>query len=304
MHTPNPQALPRSPLRIALSFGVVTLIWGSTWLVIKTQLGVVPPSWSVTWRFLLAGLVMAGVCLFNGKRLWLGPQGHGFALAIGLMQFSLNFNLVYRAEQHLASGLVALTFALLIIPNAGLSALFLGTRITRRFALGGALGIAGLAMVFARDSLSPGANSGEIGLGLTLAIAAVICAGIANVMQASAVGRAQPLEAGLAWAMGYGTIINGGVALAVSGPPSFDMSPGYIGGLAYLGIVASALAFSLYYVLIREIGAARAAYTSVIIPLVAMTLSTIFEGYRWSPLAVAGAVLALVGLVMALRSRD
>lgn len=300
MHAPAPT---RSPLRIALSFAVVTLIWGSTWLVIKTQLGVVPPSWSVTWRFLLAGLVMAGVCLFTGKRLRLGPQGHAFALAIGLMQFSLNFNLVYRAEAHLASGLVALTFALLIIPNAVLSALFLGARITRGFAIGSALGIAGLALVFARDIFAPGANGDEIALGLALTVAGVICAGIANVMQASMVGRAQPLEAGLAWAMGYGTIINAGVALTVSGPPVFDTSPVYIAGVAYLGIIASALAFSLYYVLIREIGAARAAYSSVIIPLVAMTLSTVFEGYRWSALAVAGALLALAGLVVALRSR-
>lgn len=299
MHAPQP----RSPLRTALSFGVVTLIWGSTWLVIKTQLGVVPVSWSVTWRFVVAGLALLGLCLATGKTLRLTPRGHLFALAVGILQFSVNFNLVYRAEAHLASGLVALTFALLIIPNAVLSALFLGTRITPGFAIGAGLGIAGLALVFARDLLAPGADGGEIGLGMALALAAVLCAGIANVMQATALGRAQPLEAGLVWAMFYGTIINAGVAWALTGPPAFDWSPGYVAGVAYLGIVASALAFSLYYALIREIGAGKAAYTSVIIPLVAMSLSTAFEGYRWSALAVAGAVLALIGLVIALRSR-
>ncbi len=297
-------ALPRSPLRIAISFGIITLIWGSTWLVIKTQLGVVPASWSVTWRFLLAGIVMAVVCRVRGKPLRLSPQGHLFALAIGLMQFSLNFNLVYRAEEHLASGLVALTFALLIIPNSALSAIFLGSRITPRFAVGSVLGIAGLVLVFARDLIAPGADGGEIGLGLVLAVAAVLCAGVANVMQATMVGRRQPLEPGLAFAMAYGTIINAGVAWAMTGPPVFDPSPVYIAGVAYLGIVASALAFSLYYTLIREIGAGKAAYTSVVVPLVAMGLSTAFEGYRWSALAVGGAVLALSGLVVALRSRS
>ena len=300
MHAPSP----RSPLRIAISFGIITLIWGSTWLVIKTQLGVVPASWSVTWRFLLAGVVMAAVCLATGKPLRLSPRGHLFALAIGLMQFSLNFNLVYRAEEHLASGLVALTFALLIIPNTALSAIFLGSRITARFAVGSILGIAGLVLVFARDLLAPGADGAEIGLGLGLAIAAVVCAGVANVMQATQIGRRQPLEPGLAFAMAYGTIINGAVAWALTGPPVFDPSPTYIAGIAYLGIIASALAFSLYYTLIREIGAGKAAYTSVIVPLVAMGLSTAFEGYHWSALAVAGAVLALAGLVVALRSRD
>ena len=300
MHAPSP----RSPLRIAISFGIITLIWGSTWLVIKTQLGVVPASWSVTWRFLLAGVVMAAVCLATGKPLRLSPRGHLFALAIGLMQFSLNFNLVYRAEEHLASGLVALTFALLIIPNTALSAIFLGSRITPRFAIGSLLGIAGLVLVFARDLLAPNADGGEIGLGLALAVAAVLCAGVANVAQATQVGRRQPLEPGLAFAMAYGTIINAAVAWALTGPPVFDPSPAYIAGVAYLGIIASALAFSLYYTLIREIGAGKAAYTSVIVPLVAMGLSTAFEGYRWSALAVAGALLALAGLVVALRSRD
>jgi drug/metabolite transporter (DMT)-like permease len=302
MHAPAPQ--PRSPLRIALSFGVVTLIWGSTWLVIKSQLGVVPASWSVTWRFVVAGLALLGLCLATGKRLRLSPRGHLFALAIGLLQFSLNFNLVYRSEAHLASGLVALTFALLIIPNAVLSAVFLGTRITPGFAIGSGLGIVGLALVFARDLFAPGANGGEIGLGMAFALAAVLCAGIANVMQASATGRAQPLEGGLVWAMFYGTLINAAVAFTLTGPPVFDWSPTYIAGIAYLGIMASAVAFSLYYALIREIGAGKAAYSSVIIPLVAMSLSTAFEGYRWSALAVGGAALALVGLVIALRSRD
>lgn len=247
---------------------------------------------------------MVGVCLATGKRLRLSPLGHLFALAVGGLQFCLNFNLVYRAEAHLTSGLVALTFALLIVPNTVLSAIFLGARVTPRFAIGGGLGIAGLALVFARDIFAPGADGGEIALGIALAATAVLCAGVANVMQASMTGRAQPLEGGLAWAMFYGTAINASFAWWVAGPPVFDASPLYIAGVLYLGVVASAVAFSLYYVLIREMGAGKAAYTSVIIPLVAMTLSTVFEGYRWSALAIAGAVLALIGLVVALRSRD
>ena len=302
MHAPANTQL--SPLRIAVSFAVVTLIWGSTWLVIKTQLGVVPASWSVTWRFVVAGIVMVGVCLAKGRSLRLSPRGHGFALAIGLLQFCLNFNLVYRAEAHLTSGLVALTFALLIIPNAVLSALFLGSRITPGFAIGSGLGIAGLALVFARDLLAPGADGGEIGIGMAFAIAAVVCAGVANVMQATPNGRAQPLEPGLAWAMFYGTVFNAATAWTLAGPPQFDASAPYVAGVLYLGIVASALAFSLYYPLIRVIGAGKAAYTSVLVPLVAMALSTTFEGYRWSALAVGGAALALTGLVVALRSRD
>jgi drug/metabolite transporter (DMT)-like permease len=285
-------------------FGIVTLIWGSTWLVIKTQLGVVPVSWSVAWRFLLGGSVMMLLCLATGKSLRLDRRGHGFALAIAVSQFVLNFNLVYRAEQHVTSGLVALTFALLIVPNTLLSAVFLGQKFTARFAIGSLIGIVGLVLLFARDLMLPGADGGEIGLGLALGLAGVLAASIANVMQASPAGRALPLEGGLAWSMLYGGLLNAGVARGVAGPPVVDWSPGYLAGVAYLAVVASALAFSLYYALIRQVGPGKAAYTGVIIPVVAMALSTVFEGYLWTPLAVAGAALAMVGLVVALGSRN
>lgn len=286
-----------------LYFLIITLIWGSTWLVIKTQLGVVPASWSVAWRFLIGGSVMMMVCLVRGRSLRLGWRGHGFALLVAVMQFALNFNLVYRAEEHVASGLVSLTFALLVVPNAVLAWIFLGLRITPGFALGSVIGIIGVGMMFARDLVVPGADGDAVILGLCLAGGGVLSASVANVMQASRAGRALPLEGGLAWSMLYGGIINAGIARAIAGPPVFDLSLTYLAGLAYLGIVASAVAFSLYYALIRELGAGKAAYNGVVVPLVAMALSTLFEGYLWTPLAVSGGVLAMVGLVVALRSR-
>lgn len=289
--------------RLMLYFAIITLIWGSTWLVIKTQLGVVPPSWSVAWRFLLGGSVMLATCLATGRTLRIGWRGHGFAVLVALMQFVLNFNLVYRAEQHLPSGLVALSFALLLVPNAVLSALFLGQRTSLRFAIGSLIGLAGVAMIVARDLAMPGANPAAILFGLALAFGGVLSASVANVMQASRTGRSLPLEGGLAWSMAYGGLFNAIVARAIDGPPMIDTSPAYLAGLAYLGIVASAVAFRLYYTLIRGLGAGKAAYNGVVVPVVAMALSTVFEAYVWTPLAVAGAVLAMVGLVIALRSR-
>jgi drug/metabolite transporter (DMT)-like permease len=284
-------------------FAIVTLIWGSTWLVIRTQLDSVPPSWSVAWRFLLAAGVMFTLCAVTGRSLRIGVRGHGFALVMGVFQFALNFNLVYRAEQYLTSGLVALAFALLIVPNAMLSWLFLGQRVSGGFIIGSLIGIAGIGLLFARDLTMPGADPALVMTGLLLALGGVLSASIGNVMQAGPIGRALPLEGGIAWSMAYGGLINVGIAWWLAGPPAFDPSPGYVAGLFGLAVVASAAAFSLYYALIRDIGAGKAAYTGVVIPFVAMALSTLFEGYVWSPQAVAGAVLAAVGLVIALRSR-
>jgi drug/metabolite transporter (DMT)-like permease len=306
MHAPAPVASTAPGLlspRILLYFFIITLIWGSTWLVIKTQLGVVPASWSVAWRFLIGGSAMMTMCLVTGKSLRLDWRGHAFALTVAVMQFVLNFNLVYRAEQHIASGLVSLSFALLLVPNALLSSAFLGHKISARFAVGSLLGIVGVGLMFARDLVTPGVDAAAIMLGLALAIGGVLSASVGNVMQATAVGRSLPPEGGLAWAMAYGGILNALVALVIAGPPAFDFSVTYIAGLAYLGIVASAVAFSLYYAIIRSIGPGKAAYSGVVVPLVAMALSTVFEGYIWTPLAVAGGVLAMIGLLVALRSR-
>lgn len=287
--------------RLWLYFATVTLIWGSTWLVIKYQLGEVPPSWSVTWRFLVAGVLLFGFCLATGRRLRLTARQHGFAVLVGLAQFMLNFNFVYRAEEHVASGLVALTFALLIIPNSLFSWALFGQRVSARFMLGGAMGILGVVMMVWTDLAKP---DGEVALGLGLAVAGVLAASVANVMQASPQGRAMPLEGGLAWSMLYGTIMNAGVALALSGPPVVLWTLEYLAGVFYLAAAASAVAFILYFRVLREVGAGKAAYSGVLVPLVALGLSTLFEGFEWSGLAVAGAALALAGLIVALRARS
>jgi len=288
--------------RVVLQFATVSLIWGSTWLVITGQLGVVPPSWSVAYRFLLAAAVMLALCIATGKPLRMSRAGHGFALAVGVLQFVGNFNLVYRSEQYLTSGLVAVVFALLVVANALLARLFLKARVTLRFILGGGLGIAGVLMMFGTDLAAPAAN-GNVVTGLVLVGLAVISASGGNVLQATKLGHSLPIETALAWAIVYGALFDTALAWSTAGAPVFDWHWRYVAGLAYLAVIATAVAFSAYYSLIRSIGPARAAYTSVVTPVVALSLSMVFEHYRWTALAAAGAGLALVGLVVALRSR-
>jgi drug/metabolite transporter (DMT)-like permease len=294
--------------RILAQFGAAVLIWGSTWIVIRSQLGVISPSWAVAYRFLIASAVLLAVVLARGETraqlLRIGRRGHGFAIIVGIVQFSLNFNLVYRAEQHLTSGLVALSFGLLLVPNAVLGHFFLGQHITRRFAAGSVIAMAGLVLLFARDLTAKGGQSADVMWGLAMCLAATGFASIGNVLQATSVGRSLPAQPALALAMAYGGLINAGFAWATAGPPTFVWTPTFVGGLAYLALVASVLAFSIYYSLLRSIGPARAAYTSVLIPVLAMALSTQFEGYRWTPIAVAGALLAMIGMVIALRGRS
>ena len=284
------------------AFVVTTLVWGSTWLVIKGQLGSVPPAWSVTWRFALACAAMFLLAMLRRERLALSPRGLMFAAVVGFFQFCANFQLVYQAERYLTSGLVAVIFALLIVPNALFGRVFICTAVSRRFLLGSVIAIAGIALLMLHEyRIAP--ISGSVLLGLILTFGAILCASIANVLQSGQTAREQSVVVLLAWAMLVGAASNAAYAWITQGPPVIDWSAPYLLGVAYLGLVGSVLTFPLYSILLRDWGPGRAAYNGVLIPVVAMALSTLFEGYHWTALALGGAVLVAAGLLVALGGR-
>jgi drug/metabolite transporter (DMT)-like permease len=297
---PAPQS---TRLSVLIPFAIVTLIWGSTWIVIRDQLSVVPPSWSVTYRFTVAGVAMLAWALLRGDGLRMNARGWRFAVLLGLAQFVFNFNFVYRAEQHITSGVVAVVYALLLVPNAVLARIFLGQKMGRQLVIGSVIAVAGVALLFLHEArLSPvGPHAALLGIGI--ALIGVMSASTANVMQATDTAKAYPMATMLGWAMLSGAALDALFALATVGAPVFDPRPSYGLGILYLGVLGSAVSFSLYFRLIRTIGPAKAAYTGVLIPVIAMVFSTLFEGSRWSWLAAGGAVLVVAGLVVALRAR-
>ena len=288
--------------KILLPFILITLIWSSTWIVIKDQLGSVPHTWSVSYRFAIAGAVMMGIGRARGESLRLGEGGFVLAALLGTLQFVVNYNFVYASELYITSGLAAVVFALLVVPNAVLAWLFFGERVTLRFALGSAIAMAGVALLFVQEVRQATAPTGTVLTGLAFVLVAVLAASVSNVMQLMPAIKARPVAALLGWAMLYGAAIDALFAWAFVGPPVFEARAGYWLGLLYLGVIASALAFWLYFEIIRKVGPARAAYSSVLIPIIAMAISTALENYRWSALALAGGALGIAGLVIALRA--
>lgn len=289
--------------RVLIPFALVTLIWGSTWIVITGQLGIVPPSWSVTYRFAVAGLAMFAFAMIRGERLGLEPRALAFAAILGGAQFAFNFNFVYRAEQHITSGLVAVLFALLIVPNTLLGRAFLKTPLEGRFLAGAGIAIVGVGMMILHEYRAAALGPAAVLTGTAFTLAGVMSASVANVMQGTGIARAQSMTVMIAWAMLFGTLFDGGYAWITTGPPVIEPTFAYLGGVLYLGVIASALAFPLYFNVIRAVGPGQAAWSSVLVPIIAMGFSTAFEGYRWSPLSVAGGVVALVGLVIAVAKR-
>jgi drug/metabolite transporter (DMT)-like permease len=256
----------------------------------------------VTYRFLIAGVAMLMIARLRGESIRLGRGGPALAVVLGTLQFVVNYNFVYASELYITSGLAAVVFALLVIPNAILAWLLFGQKVSGRFMLGSAIAMAGVGLLFVQEVRAAGTSTVHVLTGLGLVLVAVLGASGANVMQLMPAIRGRPLAPILGWAMIYGALLDGLFGWLFVGPPAIETRAGYWLGLLYLGLIASALAFWLYFEIIRKIGPARAAYSSVLIPIIAMLISTLFEGYVWSPLAIAGGGLAVVGLLVALRS--
>ncbi len=268
---------------VGLPFIIFTAIWGSTWIVIRDQLGTVPPQWSVAYRFIIAATAMALVATWKGESLKLGRGAVLAATFLGFAQFCVNFNAVYLAERHITSGVVATIFALLLIPSTLMAWAFLGHRPSSRFVWSSLVAITGIGLLFVHEFQQHSARAGEILVGIGLTLVGMIGASAANVFQARDEVRRFPLFSMLAWSMAAGAVMDVAVAFAMTGPPVFDSRPGYWLGVFYLALPASVLTFSLYYPVVRKIGPAKAAYSSVLVPIIAMGFSTALEGYRWTP---------------------
>ena len=293
--------------KVLVPFVLTGVIWGSTWFVITGQIDGAAPSWSIAWRFLLATPAMFIVARMMGRSLTLGAKGQLLAVAIGIAQFCGNFNFVYRSELHLTSGIVAVMFTMLMVPNALFGRWLLGQKITRGFILGSLIALAGISLLLIHETRTAPpldlAGAGNVGLGIVLAVGGILCASIANVVQANETGRALPMVSLLAWSMLYGTVLDFALAWITAGPPTFPTNWDYWGGIAWLALAGSVVTFPLHYNLVRQIGAGRAAYNGVVTVIVAMLLSTLLEDYRWNALTIGGGALALIGMIVALKAR-
>lgn len=288
--------------RVLVPFMLTGTIWGSTWFVITGQIAGVPAAWGVFFRFMLATPALFALAVVMGNRLKLNRFEQMLALGVGIAQFSGNFLFVYHAEQHITSGIVAVMFALLMVPNAIFARVFIGERVQGGFIGGSLVAIAGVALLLVHEwNAAP--LGGNVLLGIALAVGGMLAASIANVVQANPTGRGVPMVSLLSWAMLYGTCFDLVYALATEDPPQVPTSWQFWAGTAYLAIIGSVVTFPLHYNLVREIGAGRTAYNAIVTVCVAMLLSTLFEGFVWDALSAGGMALALLGMGLALRAR-
>lgn len=278
-------------------FSISALIWGSTWLAITFQLGVVAAEASVVYRFALAAAMLAAWCRATGASLRFPLRQHAWFAAQGTLLFGLNYLAVYRAEEYIASGLVAVLFSLIVFLNLVGVRVFFATPINRPTLVGATLGVTGVMLLFWPEL---GARHGDTLAGIGFGLGATVLACGGNLLAVRSQRRGVPLLPGVAWGMGYGALAIAVVAVIDGTAWTFDPRPGYVISLLYLAAFGSVIAFGAYLTLLGKIGAARAGYVGVAVPVVALLLSTVFERYEWTLGAFAGCALCVIGNVLVL----
>lgn len=282
----------------ALLYGLVVVIWGTTWIAIFLQQGPVAAPVSIFWRFAVASAAMMLVLLALRRLRKLAVCDHLFCMVQGCCVFCFNFWCFYTAAKFINTGLESVIFSMAVLYNAINSFIFFGQRPPARFWAAAILGLLGIITLFWDDLLASG-WSHELLLGIGLSALGTYGFSLGNMISLRHQRNGLETMTTNAWAMTYGTLVMGAIALVRgdSFVPEWTMS--YIGALLYLAIFGSVIAFGAYFTLVGRIGAGKAAYSTLLFPLVALSISTVYEGYVWHMNAVAGLLLILTGnLVM------
>ncbi len=281
-------------------FAACVAIWGSTWIAITFQLGAVAPEASVFYRFLVASVLVFAYCRARGLALRLARREHLWIAFQGVLMFSVSYVCVYYAEQHVVSGLVAVGYSASPLLNMVGMRLAFGTAMTARVAGGAALGIAGITLVFWPE-FSHLNTDRHAALGAFFTAAAVLLSAASNLVAHRNQRAGLSIWPSMAWGMLYGALFTLALALALGRPLGFAATPAYVLSLLYLAVFGSILAFGGFLTLLGRIGPARAGYIGVMVPIVALAISSAFEGYRWEWLAIAGVLVSIAGNVLILR---
>ncbi|MEX0976446.1 MAG: EamA family transporter [Woeseia sp.] len=279
---------------------VTIAIWGSTWLAIEFQLGVVEPEVSVFYRYALASALLFVFCHVRKLGLKFDRIVHARFMLLGLLLFCLNYILTYYAQVHITSALTAIAFSTMLWMNILNARIFFGVRSGPRVIIGSVLGVAGIVTLFLPEVADLSLSDATF-VGATLCVLAAFIASLGNMVSQAAQNRGLPIIQSNAWGMFYGAVWTGVIAVLQGKEFNFDWSAGYVVSLLYLAIFGSIVAFGAYLTLLGRIGAHRAGYAVVMFPVVALLLSFAFEGLEPTLNVLAGVVLVLGGNVVILQ---
>lgn len=283
----------------ALLFTTCILIWGSTWIAITWQLGEVNPVLSVAYRFTLAAIILGLYCRCKKLDMRLPRHIHLKMIAVGLTLYTLEYCLLYFAQQHIISAVVALMSCCIIYINVLLRRLLLNKPIRKEVLVGASLGMLGIALIFYPEFSTINPSQGLI-VGIALAMLSFFCASVGNVLSEKILDQGAPVVQMNFWAMCYGLLFMYSYILCADVPLLLPKNNHYYFSLIYLALFGSVLCFGAYMKLVKAIGSDKAAYVVLVYPIIALFMSTLFEGFHWTLLAIVGVCVVLLGNAIAM----
>lgn len=281
-------------------YALVLVLWSTSWIAIHYQLGVVDPIVSVLWRFSTGAAVMWVWVFVRRDGLHYPLADHARFLALGLCLFSTNFVLFYEAGLLIASGLMSVIFSIASVINGFLGWIVFRQKLDRRVLAGGLTGTIGVGLMFLPELMSGGMGA-QAAKGLLLCLAGTLCFCTGNLVATSIQKRGIGVHVANAYGMTYALPYLTGLCVILGLPFTIDWSPIYLTSLLWTGLVATTVSFVAYMTLLNRIGAARAAYVTVLSPAVALLISTWLENYQWSWPAAIGLVCVMAGNGLVLR---
>ena len=306
----KPVSIPSQPAYYSLPLGrdlmpnsalylFTIFVWGSSWFAIRLQLGVVAPQASVLYRFIISAAVLLLYCLIRHRNLLYGWRDHLRFAFIGLFLFNLNYIFIYLATYHLTTGLISVVFSCVQIFNMVIGYLVLKDRVSFTMSLGAMVGIAGISLVFYPETNQLEWNNQTL-MGIGLAVTGTLFASIGMSSSAAFQRQRYPVLQTNAWGMTWGALWMLIYVLFTGVELKFDTGAAYVSSLMWLSLFSTALGFGVFLTLVGRIGATKASYATVIFPIVALLISTWFEGYQWTLVATIGLMFAIAGNVIIL----
>ena len=281
-------------------FIATLLCWGPTWYIIKFQLGTVDPMVSVFYRFFLASVIILLFCIYKKISLRFSIKEHFFIAVLGIFLFNINYVIFYLSTQYLISGFVALCFSSILFMNVINNIIFHRSSPNIVTLIGGTIGTLGLIIIFYDEIITFEFSSGT-SYGIFLGIIATYFASLGNLISAHTSKIKLEVIPVTGLGMFYGSISLVIYLILMGNSFSFELSHQYIFSLIYLSIFGSVFGFSLYLTLIKKLGSNDAAYVAIIMPLVALVVSTFFEGLVWDLSLVLGAIMIVLGNIIILK---
>ncbi|MBE0364716.1 hypothetical protein PULV_a2469 [Pseudoalteromonas ulvae UL12] len=281
-------------MKTTLLYLVTVLIWGSTWFAIEFQLGDVAVEVSLFYRFALAAALMWIFCTIKKLPMRYPVKQHGFFILLAVFNFGANYLILYWAQAYLTSAMTSIAFSLLLLMNIINTRIFFGKPIALRIYLGACLGVIGIIVLFWADLADLTFSNGAV-IGLLLSLAGTFAASIGNMISVRNSHAQIPVLQGNAWGMLYSAVLLLIYINLTGAQMSISTTPSYLISLIYLSVFGTVIAFGCYFALLKEIGPEKASYVIVLFPLVAVVLSTYFEGFIWTNNTILGFSCVLLG---------